>query len=137
MTNVKSLPGTHTAMKTGMLAADATFSALSTLPEDVEAESLPPVDISSYQTLFDESWVAKELYEVRNVRPSFHNPIGNWGGIAYSGIDTMLLKGRTPWTFHHPKEDFASTKPARFVPQRYHLKMRLTGFYFLTLQTQQ
>lgn len=110
--NVPKIKGTHTAMKTGMLAADATFSALSTLPEDVEAESLPPVDISSYQTLFDESWVAKELYEVRNVRPSFHNPIGNWGGIAYSGIDTMLLKGRTPWTFHHPKEDFASTKPA-------------------------
>lgn len=104
-------------MKSGMLAAEATYTAIAALPEDVEMADLPsPVDISSYQTDFDNSWVAKELKEVRNLRPSFHNPLGNLGGIIYSGIDSILLKGRVPWTFHHPKEDYASTKPASCVP---------------------
>lgn len=97
-------------MKSGMLAADATYEALSALPEG--EEPTVPVDISAYQTLFDDSWIAKELKEVRNLRPSFHTKLGNLGGIIYSGIDSILLKGRVPWTFHHPKEDYASTKPA-------------------------
>lgn len=101
-------------MKTGMLAADSAFAAISALPESEEMPETP-VDISSYQTAFDDSWVAKELKEVRNLRPSFHNPLGNWGGIMYSGLDSLILKGRVPWTFHHPKEDYASTKPARCV----------------------
>lgn len=101
-------------MKSGMLAADETFEALKKLPEDYEQSTAEtPVDISSYETAFEESWVAKELKEVRNLRPSFHNPLGNWGGMAYSGLDSMFLKGRVPWTFHHPKEDYAATKPAR------------------------
>lgn len=105
-------------MKTGMLAADETFKAISALPEDFEHSSSPSVDISSYETAFEGSWVAEELKEIRNVRPSFHNPLGNWGGMAYSGLDTLILKGRTPWTFHHPKEDYASTKKARSVWSR-------------------
>ncbi|KAM0753115.1 oxidoreductase [Meredithblackwellia eburnea MCA 4105] len=117
--NVPKIKGTHTAMKSGMIAAEETFKALSALPE---SEEMPeePVDISSYQTEFDNSWVAKELKEVRNVRASFHNPLGNLGGMIYSGIDTLLLKGRVPWTFHHPKEDYAATKPAsQFKPIDY------------------
>ena len=97
-------------MKTGMLAADAAFDALSSGAEVESSEQ--PVDVSAYEKTFEDSWVAKELKEVRNVRPSFHNPLGNWGGMAYSGLDTLILKGRTPWTFHHPKEDYASTKKA-------------------------
>ena len=101
-------------MKSGMLAAEAAYSAIAALPEDVE--STTPVDISSYQSAFDDSWIAKELKEVRNLRPSFHTRLGNLGGIIYSGIDSILLKGRVPWTFHHPKEDWAATKPAAYVP---------------------
>ena len=112
--NVPKIKGTHTAMKSGMLAADETFEALKKLPEDYDQSTAEtPVDISSYETAFEESWIAKELKEVRNLRPSFHNPLGNWGGMAYSGLDSMFLKGRVPWTFHHPKEDYAATKPAR------------------------
>jgi electron-transferring-flavoprotein dehydrogenase len=45
---------------------------------------------------------------VRNIRPSFHNPLGLFGGIVYSGIDTLLLKGRVPWTFKHPHPDHST-----------------------------
>ncbi|KAI0665805.1 hypothetical protein C8Q78DRAFT_1072802 [Trametes maxima] len=45
------------------------------------------------------SWVHSDLHEVRNVCPSFNTPLGVLGGIVYSGIDTLLLRGRTPWTF--------------------------------------
>lgn len=99
-------------MKSGILAADSIVSSLSLLPED---SPQAPLDISSYQTAFDSSWIAEELHEVRNIRPSFHNKLGNWGGILYSGIDSLILKGRTPWTFHHPKEDWATTRPASLV----------------------
>jgi electron-transferring-flavoprotein dehydrogenase len=95
-------------MKSGILAADAVFSALSTAEESTSE----PLDLSGYQTALDSSWVMKELNEVRNLRPSFHSALGNWGGIMYSGIDSMILKGRVPWTFHHPGEDSAQTKPA-------------------------
>lgn len=111
-----TLAGTHTAMKSGMLAAEAAYTAITALPEDVEYTiDSAPVDISAYQSAFDVSWIAEELKEVRNVRPSFHNPLGNIGGMIYSGIDTLLLKGRVPWTFHHPEEDYAATRPASFV----------------------
>jgi electron-transferring-flavoprotein dehydrogenase len=111
-------------MQSGMLAAEATFNAISSAnaaasesesSESESPEAVVPVDISEYQTLFDKSWVHQELYEIRNVRPSFHSWLKNWGGIIYSGIDTLLLRGKAPWTFHHPKEDYQSTEKARCV----------------------
>lgn len=105
--NVPKIKGTHTAMKSGMLAAEATFEALSN--EDVK----DPADLSAYPQLLENSWVMKELKEVRNLRPSFHTSLGLYGGIIYSGIDSLFLKGRVPWTFHHPREDYAATKTMR------------------------
>jgi electron-transferring-flavoprotein dehydrogenase len=111
--NVPKIKGTHTAMKSGMLAAEAAFEAIVANPEaEAGLEDAPGMDVSSYQTAIDNSWVMKELKEVRNLRPSFHNPLGMWGGIAYSGLDSLFLKGRVPWTFHHPGEDYAQTKKA-------------------------
>lgn len=105
-------------MKSGILAAEAAYASISALPE-AEAESSNPISIDSYQTAFDNSWIAEELKEVRNLRPSFHTKLGNLGGIMYSGIDSLVLKGRVPWTFHHPKEDWAATKKAACVfPRR-------------------
>lgn len=104
--NIAKIKGTHNAMKTGMLAAEAAFDALS-------ADSSAPVDMSAYEKAFKESWVYSDLYEVRNLRPSFNTPLGIFGGIAYSGIDTLLLKGRTPWTFRNsPMTDAAHTHRA-------------------------
>ncbi|KAJ3023924.1 hypothetical protein HKX48_009132 [Thoreauomyces humboldtii] len=106
--NVPKIKGTHTAMKSGMLAADAAYDA-------IQAEAPGPITLDSYETNIQNSWVYKELKEVRNVRPSFHNPLGMWGGIAWSGLDTLILKGRVPWTFKHPKPDYATLKPLKDV----------------------
>ncbi|PKI83139.1 electron-transferring-flavoprotein dehydrogenase [Malassezia vespertilionis] len=109
--NVPKIKGTHNAMKSGMTAAEAAVEALGKRSEETLYE---PIDIAEYKNKLDQSWVIPELYEVRNVRPSFHNPLGFFGGIMYSGLETMILKGRAPWTFHHEKEDFEYTKPASF-----------------------
>ena len=95
-------------MKSGMLAAETAFKQLNT-----ESEVEGPVDMSGYETAVKDSWVWKELHEVRNLRPSFHNPLGLWGGMAYSGLDSMFLKGRVPFTFHNTVEDYEATKRAR------------------------
>lgn len=58
---------------------------------------------------FDQSWVHKELKEVRNIRPSFH--WGLYGGIAYSALDTYLFMGRAPWTLKHGRPDHLATAP--------------------------
>ncbi|TPX35755.1 hypothetical protein SmJEL517_g01936 [Synchytrium microbalum] len=107
--NVPKIKGTHLAMKSGMIAAEAAYDAIANAPEGTTT----PLDISSYEAAVKESWVGKELYEVRNVRPSFHNPLGMWGGIAWTGLDTLILKGRAPFTFHHPGPDYAMLKPIK------------------------
>ncbi|ORX35022.1 putative oxidoreductase [Kockovaella imperatae] len=112
--NVPKIKGTHNAMKSGMLAAEAAFKQLRP-EEEAVAESISEssaVNMSGYEDAIKDSWVWSELKEVRNLRPSFHNPLGLWGGMAYSGLDSMFLKGRVPWTFHHPTEDYAATKRA-------------------------
>ncbi|KAJ3113191.1 hypothetical protein HDU96_003690 [Phlyctochytrium bullatum] len=108
--NVPKIKGTHTAMKSGMLAGEAAYRA-------VTAESAPagPITLNAYEESIKNSWVWKELYEVRNVRPSFHSALGFLGGVVYSGLDTMVLKGRTPWTFKHPHPDHESLKPLKDV----------------------
>ncbi|KAH9169539.1 FAD/NAD-P-binding domain-containing protein [Lactarius sanguifluus] len=105
--NVAKIKGTHNAMKTGMLAAEAAFDAIT-------ADNNTSIDMSAYEKAFRESWVYSDLYEVRNLRPSFNTPLGIYGGIAYSGIDTLLLKGRTPWTFRNSSRttDAAHTRKA-------------------------
>ncbi|MEK9647325.1 MAG: electron-transfer flavoprotein:ubiquinone oxidoreductase, partial [Alphaproteobacteria bacterium] len=87
--NVPKIKGSHTAMKSGMLAAEAVFAALG--EEDGLAEA------TAYETELKASWVWDELRRVRNIRPSFR--WGLWGGLIYSAIDTYLFRGRAPWTF--------------------------------------
>ncbi|EJF59716.1 FAD/NAD(P)-binding domain-containing protein [Dichomitus squalens] len=109
--NVAKIKGTHNAMKSGMLAAEAAYDALAT--EDASQDK--PTDMSAYDEALRKSWVYDDLHEVRNVRPSFNTALGLWGGIAYSGIDTLFLKGRTPWTFRNTsgKGDAAHTLTSR------------------------
>ena len=104
--NVPKIKGTHNAMKSGMVAAEAAFEVL-------QRDSDAPADMSHYETGMRDSWVWKELTEVRNIRPSFNTKLGMWGGIAYSGIDSLLVKGRVPWTFHTKTTDPSHTKPAK------------------------
>ena len=90
--NVPKIKGSHTAMKTGMLAADSVFDALG-------AEADPAKGLPAYTEAVKASWVWEELYAVRNIRPSFH--LGFWPALLYSGLDTYLFRGKAPWTFHH------------------------------------
>ncbi|KAF9650406.1 hypothetical protein BDM02DRAFT_1420206 [Thelephora ganbajun] len=114
--NVPKIKGTHNAMKTGMLAAETAFESVT--EERVTEEGA--ADMSKYEEAFKSSWVHKELWEVRNVRPSFNTKLGIWGGIMYSGIDTLLVKGRVPWTFKHHGSDAAHTgKAQNFKPIDY------------------
>lgn len=108
--NVPKIKGTHNAMKSGMLAAESAVEALSNRGESADAEA--PLDLADYKTRLDNSWIMPELKSVRNLRPSFHNPLGLYGGLMYSGLDSMILRGRVPWTFRHPKEDREYIKPA-------------------------
>lgn len=113
--NIAKIKGTHNAMKSGMLAAEAASAVIS-------QASSGPADMSHYETALKNSWVWSDLHEVRNLRESFHTPLGIWGGILYSGVDSLLLKGRTPWTFHNRKKltDAQHTQPAyRFRPINY------------------
>ncbi|KAK9237640.1 hypothetical protein V1525DRAFT_388281 [Lipomyces kononenkoae] len=113
--NVPKIKGTHTAMKSGMLAAESAYTAITS---DTTNDSA--IALYDYEDKFKKSWVYDELNEIRNVRPSFHNPLGVYGGILYSGLDTLILKGRVPWTFHHKASDASATQPAdKFKPIEY------------------
>jgi len=115
--NIAKIKGTHNAMKSGMVAAEAAFGAVTS----ESAEERKVADMSGYEKALKDSWVWSDLKEVRNLRPSFNTRLGIWGGIVYSGIDSLLLKGRTPWTFRNSSQNDAQhTQPAsRFKPIDY------------------
>ena len=93
--NVPKIKGTHTAMKSGMLAAEALAEALA---------GNKPAEPDSFTSKLKASWVWQELSAARNIRPAFAK-FGLYKGIAYSALDTYVFKGRAPWTFHHPHAD--------------------------------
>ena len=86
--NVPKIKGSHNAMKTGMIAAEAAFAKLIGDGSKV---------LTDYPVLLKKSWVWDELYRVRNIRPSFR--WGLWVGLLYSALDTFLFRGKAPWTF--------------------------------------
>ena len=104
--NVPKIKGTHTAMKSGMLAAEAIFDQL--------MSDMPSGEAASYGRKIESSWLWNELYRVRNIRPAFTK--GLWAGMSYAAIDTYLLRGRAPWTFSH-HADHANLKPADAAPK--------------------
>ncbi|KAG5756057.1 hypothetical protein H9Q69_005999 [Fusarium xylarioides] len=109
--NVPKVKGTHNAMKSGMLAAEAAWTAIS------EKTDEGTVFLYDYENKLRDSPIWKELKEVRNMRPSFHTPLGLYGCIMYSGLEAYILKGRVPWTLKHKTPDHAATLPADKVPK--------------------
>jgi len=99
--NVPKIKGSHNAMKTGMLAAEAAFDSL-------HGGSDGRQELVEYTKAFRRSWTFKELREVRNCRPAFR-----WGLIAGTLINGFELwtRGILPWTLGH-HEDHKSLKPA-------------------------
>ena len=112
--NVPRIKGTHNAMKTGMLAADAAFAAIE---EGREGDVL-----DAYPEAFKKSWAHKDLYKVRNVRPAL-GKFGNKLGTLYGGLDMWLnsigLGFLFPWTFGHHADHSATGKASEFESINY------------------
>lgn len=104
--NVPKIKGTHTSMKSGMLAAEAAYDALTSNP------NTNTIFLYNYEESLRNSWIWPELKAVRNIRPSFHNPLGLYGGILWSGLEAILFRGKLPYTLNHKGTDSAATKPA-------------------------
>ena len=104
--NAPKIKGTHTAMKSGMVAAEAVFAAV--------RAGRSADEVTDYPEALQKSWLWEELYQVRNIKPSFS--WGLWAAIAYSALDTYMLRGKAPWTLHH-KPDHAKLKKASGCPK--------------------
>ncbi|KHG21413.1 Electron transfer flavoprotein-ubiquinone oxidoreductase, mitochondrial [Gossypium arboreum] len=98
--NVPKIKGTHTAMKSGMLAAEATFGVLH------EGSNM-----EAYWDALRSSWVWEELHRARNYRPAFE--YGLFPGLALSALEHYVLKGKSPFTFKHGKPDHEATNVAK------------------------
>ncbi|MCF6317706.1 MAG: electron transfer flavoprotein-ubiquinone oxidoreductase [Proteobacteria bacterium] len=102
--NPAKIKGTHTAMKTGMIAAESIAKNL--LKEDVN-------DVSTdYSQDIKDSWVYTELQKSRNFEPAL-NKFGTFLGAAYAFIDQNIFRGKLPWTMHNKKPDYACLKEAK------------------------
>lgn len=99
--NAPKIKGNHTAMKSGIVAAEALFEILTADAEAPEAVS--------YRGRLEKSWLWDELYRVRNIVPAFH--MGLYAAIIYGAIDNVLLRGRAPWTLRN-RADHLQLKPA-------------------------
>jgi electron-transferring-flavoprotein dehydrogenase len=109
--NLPRIKGSHNAMKTGMLAAEAAFAALG---EGRERDTL-----AAYDDAWKQSWVYEDLWKVRNVKPGLK--WGLWAGMAHGGAHMWLadvgLGALTPWTLRHASADHATLRPATAMPR--------------------
>ncbi|GAB4143107.1 MAG: electron transfer flavoprotein-ubiquinone oxidoreductase [Sphingomonadales bacterium] len=105
--NVPRIKGSHNAMKSGMVAAQAVFARLA-------AGGTGGDEPADYAEALARSWVYRDLKKVRNARPAL-NKFGAKGGTLYAGIDMWLhclgLGFLVPWTLRHHQADHAATKP--------------------------
>ena len=102
--NMPKIKGSHTAMKSGIIAAE-------TIVEHIKNKS----DLSIYENKFKKSWAFKELHVARNIKPSF-----GWGlflAILFTGLDQILFRGKLPFTLRHKHADHETLKPASQMPK--------------------
>ncbi len=99
--NVAKIKGNHTAMKSGMIAAECIFKSI---------HPSSPVQSHTYEQAIQTSWIWDELKAVRNIRPAFQK--GLLWGLSYAALDTYVFRGKAPWTFHN-KADYLSLKKAK------------------------
>ena len=109
--NLPRIKGSHNAMKTGMLGAEAAFSALT--------ENRSHDELAAYPAAVRRSWVYEDLYKVRNVKPGLK--WGMWLGTAHGGVHMWLndlgLGAAVPWTLRHDKPDHETLAPAAEMPK--------------------
>ncbi len=102
--NMPKIKGSHTAMKSGMIAAETIFEHLG-----------KQKNLSIYEEKFNKSWVYEELHAARNVKPSFS--LGLILGIIFTGIDQILFRGKLPFTLRHKHADHETLKDAKKMPK--------------------
>ena len=100
--NVPKIKGTHTAMKSGMLAAEAVAEALA---------GDRPAELVAYSENLKNSWLFAELHKVRNIRPGFSS-FGFLGGMINAALETYIFRGKAPWTLKHKHLDHNSLRKA-------------------------
>lgn len=112
--NSVKIKGSHTALKSGMVAAEQIFDALSGSASVAETGEISATDavleVASYQKALEASWVYEELKVVRNCHASFH--FGFLPGLVHSGFSTFVSKGKEPWTVGNHATDSEKTKKA-------------------------
>ncbi|WP_426417760.1 electron transfer flavoprotein-ubiquinone oxidoreductase [Aestuariirhabdus sp. LZHN29] len=106
--NFAKIKGTHTAMKSGMIAAEEVFNAVQNGTQGGE-------DLDSFQAAFEASWAYKELYQQRNFGPAMHK-FGNILGGAFAFVDLNIFNGKLPFTLQDSTPDHATLKPASECP---------------------
>ena len=97
--NFAKIKGNHTAMKSGMVAAEVIFEALQ--------NELANTDLTHYQTSFEQSWAYKELYQSRNFGPAMHK-LGKFIGGAYNTLNQNIFNGGLPFTFKDNTPDHST-----------------------------
>lgn len=112
--NFLKLKGSHTAIKSGMLAAQSVFTTL----RGENAGGNAPTDrtLVSYGEAFSRSWLYKELKQSRNIAPAMHR-FGTLFGSLFSFIDQTLFRGRLPFTLRDTTPDHATLNPADSSPK--------------------
>lgn len=100
--NAARIKGTHTAMKSGMLAAESIADAL----KAGRAHDL----LDTYPQAFRDSWMHDELWRTRNFKPAMSK--GLLMGSLLVGLDQVVFKGKAPFTLHTRQEDCKYLKPA-------------------------
>ena len=114
MVNVPRIKGSHNAMKSGMLAAEAVFEEFNNKADGVALSSL----LHNYPIALKNSWVWEDLNAVRNVKPLLSR-FGSWGGTCLGGFEMWLaaFSINLPWTLQHKQADHTCTKPAAEMPK--------------------
>ncbi|QCG66324.1 electron transfer flavoprotein-ubiquinone oxidoreductase [Pseudomonas veronii] len=103
--NVAKIKGSHTAMKSGMLAADA-------VAERLLADAEGGDELTNYVDAFKASWLYEELFATRNFGPAMHK-FGPIIGAGFNWFDQNILGGKMPFTLHDTKPDYACLKLAK------------------------
>jgi electron-transferring-flavoprotein dehydrogenase len=112
--NFARIKGSHTAMKSGLIAAETLFTALT--DESSQTSSEGHADLVNYADNFDQSWLNKELNKWRNFGPIIHKFGGIIGG-ALAFIEQGIFQGKLPFTLSDPKPDHSTLKTAASMPK--------------------
>lgn len=108
--NASRIKGSHAAIKSGMLCAEAIFEAL--------AQERSSDELEAYPKAFHDSWLFDELYRARNFKQWMSK--GLYTGTLMVGFEQKLFNGKVPWTLHHKHADHECLKPAsQFTPIDY------------------